>query len=51
LFVPFEVVISIKKCLNEETLKPFYLANENLFTKGHRDWEQLVLTVFLMYQK
>ncbi len=52
LFVPYSVVISLDKCLNDPNLSPFYKENPKLFKKGeNEDWEQLILTAFLMYQK
>lgn len=49
LFVPYKVVISLDKCLRDPTLFYFYDDNKEIFSKKHRDWEQLILTTFLMH--
>jgi hypothetical protein len=49
LCVPYKVIISVDKCLKDPVLKDFYSQNQQLFGKEHRDWEQLILTTFLMY--
>lgn len=51
LCIPYNVIISIDKCVKDPVLKQFYGENSQLFTKVHRDWEQLILTTYLMYQK
>ncbi len=51
IYVPYKVIISVDKCLQDPVLKDFYSQNAHLFGKSHRDWEQLILTTFLMYQK
>ena len=51
LVVPYEVIISVDKCHRDPTLGKFYAENPKIFTNRHRDWEQLTLTVFLLYQQ
>jgi len=51
LFVPQKVIISLDKCLNHEIVGKIYEQNPQIFSKDNDDWEQLILTVFLMYQR
>ena len=51
LFVPFKAIITLDKCLDDSNLKVFYQENGKLFSKNYEDWEQLVIVIFLMYQK
>jgi len=51
VYVPFHAIISIDKCRKDKVLGPFYKKNSQLFERSNSDWEQLTLTVFLVYQK
>jgi len=49
--VPQKVIISLDKCLNHEIVGKIYEQNPQIFSEDNDDWEQLILTVFLMYQR
>lgn len=52
LYVPYEVLITTVRCLADPEMKPFYAEFPHLFApEGHSDWEQLVLSTFLMRQR
>jgi hypothetical protein len=52
LCVPYSAIISVDKCKRDASLEAFYNENPELFSPNScRDWEQLVLTTFLMYQR
>lgn len=49
LIVPYSIIISLDKCHRDPVMGKVFAQNPELFTKRHKDWEQLTLTVFLMY--
>ena len=51
LIVPYSIIISLDKCHRDPVMGKVFAQNPELFTKRHKDWEQLTLTVFLMYQR
>lgn len=51
LRVPYKALMSVDKAHKDPAMKQFYAENPKIFTKGHRDWEQLTLTVYIIYQK
>jgi hypothetical protein len=40
----------LDKCWAHPQLKAVYETNSKLFTEEHDDWEQLILTVFLVFE-
>ena len=49
IIVPLNVIISTDKCLADPVIGPVFSEHKDIFTDEHNDWEQLLLTVFIMY--
>jgi hypothetical protein len=51
LIIPQDIIISLDKCFADPVLGHVYASHPELFTEEYDDWEQITLTVFLIYQK
>lgn len=49
LFVPFKIIITLDNCYNHEKIGHVFKENPQVFSKVNEDYEQLTLTLFLMY--
>lgn len=49
LFVPQSVIISLDKCKSCTALQPIFTENPQIFSDKLGDWEQIMISVFLLY--
>ena len=51
LFVPYKMLLSVKKTVNHKVLSPILLDNPKLFDEDENcDWEQITLTLAIFYE-
>ena len=50
LYVPFKILITMELAHNHPIIGHVFRENPKIFTKEHDDYEQLTLTLFMMYE-